>query len=899
MNLGKTLALFLGAVLAAGPAAAADFVLVRDGKSAATVVAKDKSCETWAKELVSYVEKSSGARLAVAPQADGPALKLEIAPDKHADLEEFTFTFPDERTMLISGGSENGLRYGVYEFLSRCLGLRRLFPGELGDHLPKHSTVAVPRTEVKMAPKYLSRYLGSGAYTAKTKEFYDWSRSLGANNPRIWIRHFLAELLPVEKYGKLHPEFYPEFHGKRTLPAPGQNSYWQPCFTAPGLAEALAADAIEFLTKSLHGASVDDVLKRDPRRHSVALGINDASGFCECEACRKANGTRTNFVGRPDHSGSYVPLISKVADLVTAKYPRAKVPFLAYNTVTELPPGAGKLNPALVPAIAFDSMYLADPERKAGYRKLVEAWHKALPELGVWDYIWGGAYVLPRVFNHMMADYLRWNYHHGVVHYYSEFAPGADWTEGPKAYLILKLLWDPDRDPDAILDDWYKCAVGEKAAPYLKEYFDDLEKFWTTAATATPWFKRRQIYSSYGQTDYLAAYTPEALAKSENLLKKTVELAGTPEEKARAEYFLKLFRARKPVIEGFWQTRAVIGKVAKLDFSDPVYRADFDPTPKTLPTWQRKGRNAKFFRDETGGVGTSSCIGIDADGSVRAPATYEARIPVKTKRVFRATVQCRAEGKVGPDAAITLTLYWRDARGKHLGSAYTTKQALEKPYDDFWRTLTVYTETPALEGPLQLCMGMNVSGATRGKVRFDNLAIDATAEAVPDEDKFTRTVADFTFDKPPRNFSSWHPAKAGKVTFFRDAKGGRKESAALGIDFAAASANSSGMYVQDIPFTAGTPLLVQGYIKLSANTPARAVGQIALDFRDSNKKTIKTAVPAAADYPAVRDGKWRRVFFVVTPPEGTQSIRLVLTARRAEPGRILFDDISIRTRENQ
>ena len=894
----KLLALFLGVTVSMF-AAAEDFTVVRDGKAVATVVPAGKECKKWADELVNYVEKSTEARLPVAAQADGPAIRLEIAPDKHADIEEYTFTFPDDKTVLISGGSENGLKYAVYEFLARYLGLRRLFPGPLGDHLPKHTTVTVPRIEFKTAPKYLSRYLGSGAYTPKTKEFYDWSRSLGANNPRLWIRHFLAELLPVEKYGKDHPEFYPEFHGKRTLPAPGQISYWQPCFTAPGLAEALAENATAYLTENLHGEPADRVAKLDPRRHSVSVGVNDASGFCECAACQRANSKRINFAGRPDCSGSYIPLISRVADLVTQKYPHAKVPFLAYNTVTELPPGTGKLNPALVPAVAFDSMYLADPERRADYRKLIETWHKALPELGVWDYIWGGAYVLPRVFNHLMADYLKWNYEHGVVHYYSEFAPGDEWTEGPKAYFIIKMLWDPDQDPDAVLDDWYKCAVGEKAAPYLKEFYADLEKFWTGDIRDIPWFKRHQVYSSYGQTDYLEAYTPEALAKSENLLKKAVELAGTPEEKARAEYFLKMFQKRKPVIEGFRQTRAVQGKVAKLDFSDPVYRADFDPSPKTLPTWQRSGRHAKFFRDETGGTDAGACIGIDADGSVRAPAIYEAKLPVRTKRVFRGTVRCRAEGKIGSDATVTLSFYWRDSSGKHLGSAYRTETKLEHPYDDEWRTLTVYTETPALEGPLQLCLGMGISGATQGKVRFDDIAIDATAETIPDEEKFTGVMGDFTFDKAPLTFAKWNPAKAGKVTYFRDEKGGREGSAALAIDFSEANANSSGMYVRDMPCTPGLPVLVQGYVKLSENTPDKALGRVAASFLDGNKKPVKAEGTPYADYPAVRDGKWRRVFFIVTPPEGAQTLRLELAGRRMEPGKVWFDDVSIRVRDSK
>ena len=874
-------ALFLTAAVMAE-----DFPVVRDGKAAATVIAGNKACGKWAKELVSYVEKSTGARLPVAAQADGPAIRLEIAPEKHADLEEFTFTFPDERTLLISGGSENGLKFGVYEFLARYLGLRRLFPGPLGDHLPKHTTVTVPRAAVKSAPKYLSRYLGSGAYNAATKDYYDWSRSLGANNPRLWMGHFLYQLLPVEKYGKLHPEYYPVFNGKRVLPAPGQATAWQPCFTAPGAAEEVARNAIARLEKAR--ARGGD----DPRRFTASLGVNDASGFCECDACRKANGTRVNYVGRPDASGSYVPFLNRAADLITARFPETKIGFLAYNNVSELPDGMGKLNPALIPEIDFDSMYLADPERKATFRNVLKKWHSALPEIAVGDYLWGAHYLLPRVYLRSLAEHLRWNYRNGTRHYYAEFYPGQEWTEGPKGYLVLKLLWDPDCDAEALLDEWYTCAVGKAAAPFLREYFERLEKFWMKDVLATEWFKEPRVYSSYGRTDYLAAYTPEALAKSEELLKKTLELAGTPEEKARAAYFLKLFLKRKPLIRAFWKTRAVQENAAKLDFSEPLFRADFDSAPETLPTWQRKNSNAKFFRDKTGGVNHSACIGIDADGSKGAPAIYEARLGVRDKRTFRVTVQCRAEPDVAPGVKVALQVYWRDGKNEMLSNSYRVEQKLDPPYDDEWRTLTVYTATP-VAGELKLCAGLAVSDTGKGRVRFDNLAIDATMPEIPELERYTETVLQHDFDRPLLAWAHWQSGKAGSIRFARDAQGGREGTAALLIDAARDSERAAGIYLQNIAVKPGQKLLISGWVKGSADLGDDALIRIGGDFFDAERK----AVPGAARFaeaPTLRDGKWRRLTFTATVPPDAVTLRLTLTARHAAPGKVWFDDIAVK-----
>ena len=873
-------------------AAAADrFSVVRAGQPQVEVEVgeQDAAARKWAAELIKYIRKSTAAELPLSTLASGRKIKLEIRPEAHSDPEGFSFTFPDENTLLISGASENGIKFAVYEFLERSIHLRLLFPGELGEYWESSPDLSVPRTAVKMQPKYLSRYIGAGANTPETREFYNWSRALKANNPRIWIRHFLAEMLPVEKHGAAHPEFYPVFNGKRVLPKPGQKTFWQPCFTAPGLAEALAGNAVAYLRANLEERGME-MSSLDPRRTTVSLGVNDAGGYCQCAECAKLNGDRINMVGSKDYSPTYVPLINRTADLITAQFPDCRIPFLAYGNVMDIPENSGKLNKRLVPTIAYDSMYLADPERKATYRRVVEAWHRSLPELAVWDYIWGGAYVLPRVYPALFTENLRWHYQHGVVHYYSELFPGKEWTEGPKVYLILKLLWDPDCDPDAVLQDWYNCAVGEKAAPLLKQYFDNLEQFWLNGAPKSDWFKALRVYSEYGKSDYLAEYRPEALAESERLLKEVVRLAGSPAQKARAEYFLKLFMKRKPLIENYWRNLEVRQQQEKLDFSDPLYRADFDPLPRTLDTWQFQNRKARFFRDEAGGVNHSACLGIDAEGSVRGPALYEARVPVRSPRKFRVRVKCRADYLVEPGAKVSLCLYWRQPDGKKLSNSYDVEETLKPPYDDQWRTLTAYTQTP-VAGDIRLCAGLRIDKTIKGHVRFDDLEIDATPEVIPDLEQYSDIRYNFTFDTPPLSWASWQSGTL--LQFRRDAEGGRS-GAALTIDGRADTQRKLGLYLAQVPCRGGDKMLIGAWIKLSPDAPGEAMGQLSVKFVDENKKDIAVAgAVTSAEYPAARDGKWRQVRFAVQAPEGARAMKLQLTGNRLYPGQVWFDDITV------
>ena len=884
--------LLLGAVLSLS----ADVVLVENGIAQAALVFESgcKEVAKYAQILNGYVKKSSGATLPVNGEKLKNTIKLQIKPALHSDIEEFSFTFPDEHTVVISGGSENGLKFGVYRFQEKYLGLRRLFPGKLGDHLPEHKNIIIPAENYKDKPAYLSRYLGSGAYTADTCEYYDWIRSLGSNNPRIYMGHYLFALLPQDKYGKSHPEFYPEFNGKRVVPQPGQTTFWQPCFTAPGLAEVLAENAINKLKKGFENENKNVKFSSvDPRRKTVSVGVNDAGGYCTCANCRKINGNRLNYAGIPDMAPAYIPLINKVADIVTKKYPDCRIPFLAYAAVAEIPAGTGKLNKRLVPEITYDSMYTADPVLRDNFRKVFSAWSRSVEELALGDYVYGEPFVLPRTNFKAFAGQVKWAYEHGARHYYGESYPGKDWTEGPKLYLLTKLLWDPTADCEAILNGWYVACVGEKAAPYIKEYFANLEKFWTEDVVKTAWFQEKRVYPAFGNTAYLEAYTPEKLNANEALLKKCAELAQTPLQKARAEYFLKLFMQRKSIIEAFWQAQAVRKNAAQLDFSDRIYAADFDPHPQHVSHWQRAKRNAKFLRDKVGGIDYSECLLIDAEGSVSGPSLYEIRIPVRNKRSFRVAVKCRAESAIGNRAKVMLQTYWRTPAGKMLSNTYRVVENLPTPYDDHWRQITVYNTTPT-DGDLRLCIGLCVIGAEKGKVRFDDLVIDATPVKFPDEEKYTRTVYSSGFETAKSRWASWQSGKNKGIKFVRTADGGVDNTGALLIDSTPDKERAAGVYLNTIPVTPGDKLLIGCQMKLSADCHVDTVGRISVDYLDSNKKSIKANGITHADYPAVRDGKFRRCAFSSQVPANASYMKISLAGRRAAPGKVWFDNVTVK-----
>src|SRR5690625_3247356 len=110
--------------------------------------------------------------------------------------------------------------------------------------------------------------------------------------------------------------------------------------------------------------------------------------------------------------------------------------------------------------------------------------------------------------------------------------------EGPKVWLLAKLLWDPHQDVEALLREWYERAVGQEAAPYLATFYDLWEQFWLERVVETPWFQRSKgsTYLPFSNPSYLQYVTEDDIKNSLRLLNEVVAKAETePQKRRRSE----------------------------------------------------------------------------------------------------------------------------------------------------------------------------------------------------------------------------------------------------------------------------------------------------------------------------------------------------------------------------
>lgn len=519
-------------------AAQAEVCLVRDGTPQAQIVVPGGCSEpvkAAAATLADYVRQASGA---VLPMVEESALPEEVTGTLVlvGPTKRWPVTFPQGfdadgfiiaargRAVSICGPSDFGTQFGVYDLLERSLGVRWLLPGDSGTDVPARRTIVIPEGRVQDQPAFFSR-LFSGLRGAPQARWAQFNRMHG----RVSFHHSLGEnIFRPETYKATHPEFFPMKDGQtRYLPADKLYHGWQPCLTAP--------DSVRVAVETICA-----YFRANPAATSFSLGTNDSSGYCRCPAClARIAPEHKNFLGLTDYSDLYYDWCNRVIEGVLQQYPDKWFGCLAYSEVAA-PPTRVKVHPRLIPYMTYDRMKWIEPELERAGHEATEAWGKASPTLGWYDYIYGTPYCLPRVFFHQSQRYLSYGRQHGVKAHYAEIYP--NWAEGPKPYLFLKLWWNPDQDVDTLLAEWYERCVGKRAAGDLAKYYALWERFWTQDIRSSKWFSKGGQYLAFHSPLYLADVKREDLAESRRLLDRVLSECETPAQHARAALLEKGFQ---------------------------------------------------------------------------------------------------------------------------------------------------------------------------------------------------------------------------------------------------------------------------------------------------------------------------------------------------------------------
>jgi hypothetical protein len=593
-------------------AAGEPVTLVDRGQARAIIVAGDKEA---AAELAGYIERVTGARL---PDSGSlPARVLVGAAACPTDVRARIGKLPPDGflietrpggVLVLAGNGRDGTAFAVYEFLERYAGVRWLWPGNLGEIVPRAASLKVPAVSEVRQPAFVWRNLGPGGALWGKLDKLEKERELGVSVEHqrlqaLWARrnrfggeivfggHAFGSILPPEKYAATHPEYYALVNGKRAVGAEkfdGKHGL-QPCTTHPDVIRL----TIEYCRR---------LFQQHPEYDAVSISPNDGRAFCECDRCRRLDTGRT-MEARKDPEGGRggaVPILSdrmmtfanQVADGVQATNPGKKVLIYAYGQYIR-PPDRVVAKPEVIVQYTNHALTWWKPELARTAGADLSGWSRHGSSLGVYEYFTqGNCPDMPRLFPQLIERSARRLEELGFRYYQTQAGDGYA-LNGLNFYLLGKLLWNPRQDAAALERDYIEKGFGA-AAPDVARYFGRLEAAWRAADPTVGMDDARP--ESYRRM--LATYPRDLRRACRKDLEAAARAAsGQDAERVRflqagLRYFEMTMEATEktlPLLEAGWNLSRRATAPAKPD------RPAFDAS---LAAWEARDRYIESLRDD-------------------------------------------------------------------------------------------------------------------------------------------------------------------------------------------------------------------------------------------------------------------------------------------------------------
>jgi hypothetical protein len=540
-------AVILWAVPAGARAADIAFPLVQDGKAVASVVVAGDNEDLLAAvdDLATYIKQMTGAELKVVrgtKDLPGPTLHLgetELFPRlvdtlPQIKLDGFAMAAVGE-DLLVAGKMPQGTANGIVTILQDQFGVRWYAAGSLWEIVPAHRSLVIkfaatsgPAARVEN-PSFQGRHLRDHW---KAPEFRRRMRiSLpGVKMPYVGTSHMLKRVVPAEKYGKDHPDYFPLNNGQRMITGDAN-----PCYSHPDMPEVFMAYI---------------------REGNVGLGVNDNLTACRCERCLAMDGKSKPYKGMWNASESYYQLIAKVAALTAKEFPDRRLGTMAYQLTNTPPQSIAYIGKNVDIELCQDTSQYFDPEYKKLDQQMSAEWVTKAGGVHFYDYV-GIEYWLPRYFPHILADQLHHLAHVGVKGYVTHLMNMPD-TSMPMNYLLCQALWNADVDPDRMIDTMLKDLYGPAVGP-IQKFYGLWESCWTRQ-TKSHW-----LFGLDALGAELTLYSPRELEEGAKLLEQAASLAVDAKARERITYLQQFF--------GF--------SLATIRLCDVCRRALLDPPPET------------------------------------------------------------------------------------------------------------------------------------------------------------------------------------------------------------------------------------------------------------------------------------------------------------------------------
>lgn len=509
--------------------------------------------ERWAaQELQHWLGEISGAWFPVQTfnqkKHKGPQIVIgfneyvkERIKAKAPENADESFTYCNSGSdILIYGGKQRGTMYGVMSFLENEFGCRfytpavSVIPKRLEHRFYFYDHTEKPGIRVRN-DFYFEAFDPIWAARNKMNGRMDFTSQPGGVEA-YWSVHTFFKLISPEEFFDTHPEYFSLIKGQRV------REYSQLCLTNP--------DVLKIMIER-----IKERMRESPEYLIYDVSQNDWRNPCQCDKC-KALAEREG-----SESGPVIWFVNQVAEAVEKEFPDKFIGTLAYQYTRKPPKNVRPRQNVVVrlcPIEACVSHPLKECPQNKSFMDDLTGWSKIAPHLYIWDYVVNFAhYIMPYPnFNVLQSNIrtFRENNAIGIMEQAAYQSRGGEFAE-LKAYLISKLLWNPDCNTEAVINDFIYGFYG-RAGQYIRRYFDLLN------SRITP---ETHMHIHLGPYDKL--FSEEMIAQSSELFDQALKEADNEEIMRRVEMaylpIMYLKCKRNPVLARYDGTYQRFSDIAK------------------------------------------------------------------------------------------------------------------------------------------------------------------------------------------------------------------------------------------------------------------------------------------------------------------------------------------------
>lgn len=453
------------------------------------------------------------------------------------------------------GDRSSGTLFGVYAFLEKKLNIRWIWPGELGEIIPKLSTLTLPEQREVINPKLRSsrwRTMHNAWLWRDPKNYKKFYK-----NQNIWLKrnrfshissygsgHAFSKYF--RQYGKSNPEYFNLLPDNTRRPNPydwskGNPSMISICPTSKGLVNRIV-----------------DNWNKQSRPWLVNLNENDTSGDCVCDNCLRADNSPTSSAVRrakatirfnkkekywSDALGSvsdryakfYLAVQKKINKLAKGR----TIMGLIYANYSEPPSKKIKLNDRIILRFCPPVMYPFSAKKIADYKRIWAGWASTGAKL-MFRPNFTLLQCFPIAYEDVFYDLFTFAYKHGMVASDMDSLTGHYGVQSLTNYVIASLNHRPTVALSILQKEFYS-AFG-KAAKDVEDYHEYMKRISMRPKLADEISSKGNEGGNFSEMFLFSGiiFSMKELKQGQKILERAASISGLSDLERRRIKFLQV-----------------------------------------------------------------------------------------------------------------------------------------------------------------------------------------------------------------------------------------------------------------------------------------------------------------------------------------------------------------------